>query len=423
MDAAKRKSEQALFRRAAVKAVAQRIFGGVAVAVPPSGKAALLIAMMTLGGLITIACIVEVPQRTRAVGVLMPVGGMLEVVAMRAGQVEDVFVSVGQVVDKDQALFTISDAAHRRGESAPDLRIRSLRAELGLLAEAYISQRDISAQALVRLREEVVTASTQLSIAKKRFAAYGRQLDLLESRFLRWQALLRDGHVSRDAFDLEHANVVGAKAEGTEIQQRMATYSQAIKTLEGSQSETQQQLELIELQHALDVERLQRAIDLAQQEVAQNITATARSVIARVHVRPGEAVRSGQVLASLRRPGDRLQAWLYLPTSTARQLGVGQSVEIMLEAWPHPVYGTHTAIVSSVSTTALLPADIRAPLLVAGPVFEVKAELIDNSINADGQNWPLAPGTSFTAEIIRQRMKLYQWIFRSLRNENGPHNG
>ena len=422
-DVENRESEQPLFRRAAVRAVAQRLFGSVVIVVPPSGRAGLLVAALAVTGLTVVGFVVEVPQRSRAVGVLMPVGGMLDAVATRAGQIEEALVTVGQLVGKGQTLFTISDAAHQRGASASDVRLRSLRIELGLLRDAHAGEQDITAQQLIRLQEEADTASMQLLIAKDRFAAHGRQLNILESRFSRWQELLSGGHVSRDAFELEHANVVRARADGAEFQQRTATYSQSIQTLIRSQTATRKQLKLNEIEHALGVERLTREIDLVQYGVTQTIAAAEQSVISRVLVRPGEAIRSGQVLASLRRPGDRLQAWLYLPTSTARQLRVGQAVEISLDAYPHSVYGTHTAVVSSVSGAALLPAEVRAPLLLAGPVFEIRAELNENSINADGQNWPLTPGTSFTAEIIQRRMKLYEWLFRSRQSEGSRQDG
>ena len=422
-DAAKRESGQSLFRKAAANAVAQRLFGGVAITVPPSGLAGLLISMVALGGLIAVSCIVEVPQRSRAVGVLMPAGGMLDVVATRAGQIEGALVSVGEIVGKGQTLFTISDAAHQQGDSAADLRLRSLRSELNLVRKAHAGRRDIAGQTLIRLREEADTATKQLQIAKARLAAHGRQLDILESRFSRWQELLGGGHVPRDAFELEHANVVRARAESADFEQQMAAYSQSIQSLLRSQMETKKQLELDTIEQALSAERLTREIDLVQHGVMQKVSAAEQSVIVRVLAQPGDTVRSGQVLASSRRPGDRLQAWLYLPTSNARQLGVGQSVEILLDAYPHSVYGTRTAIVSSVSGTALMPADVHAPLLLAGPVFEVRAELSDNSIDADGRSWLLTPGTSFTAEIIQRRMKLYAWLFRSLRDEAGRHDG
>jgi membrane fusion protein len=358
---------------------------------------------------------VEIPQRSHAVGVLMPVGGMLDVVSSRTGQIKDVFVSVGQVVGTGHPLFTISNAAQRNGESAPDVRLRSLRNELVLVRDVRQRERDIAAQNLVRLQEESATAKKQLQIAEGRFDYHRRQLDILERRFSRWQSLLPAGHVSRDAFELEEVNLVRSRAEGAGFQQQVATYTQAIRTLARTLAETRKQLELSEIQHALGVERLRREIDLLQYEVSVSIGATEPGVVTQVLVRQGEVVRSGQALASLRRPEDRLQAWLYLPTSTARQLSVGQSVEILLDAYPHSIYGTQSAVVSSVSGAALLPSEVRAPVLLAGPVFEVRAELAANSISAGGRSWPLVPGTSFTAEIIQRRLKLYEWLFRSLR--------
>jgi len=417
-NATKRASEQPLFRRAAVKAVTQRLFGEVTIAMPPSSRVALAISLLALGALGSVSWIVEIPQRTRAVGVLMPVGGMLDVVASRSGRIEAVYVTPGQSVSAGHPLFTIGDTSRQNGESAPDVKLRSFKSELALVREARQGERDIAAQTLVRLQEESATATQQLTIAEERFEAHRRQLDILERRFSRWRSLLPGGHVSQDAFELEEANLVRARAEAAGFQQQVTAFSQTIRTLARTRTETRKQLEVSEIQHALGVERLRREIDLLQYEVRAKISATEPGVVVQVLARQGEVVRSGQALASLRRPEDRLQAWLYLSTSTARQLSVGQSVEILLDAYPQSIYGTQSAVVSSVSGAALLPADVRAPVLLAGPVFEVRAELATSSISADGRNWPLVPGTSFTAEITQRRLRLYEWLFRSLRRSD-----
>jgi len=411
-----------LFRQAAVNAAGHRLFGGVAIVVPPSARAAVAISLVAVGALIAITFFVEVPQRVRATGVLMPVGGLIDAVATRSGQVGEMVVSVGQLVESGQALFTVSDSGHQRGESASDANLRSLRNEMALLKEAQSRQREITAGRLTLLQEEAESAVKQMDIAKERYEAHGQELEILEARFIRWQELLRGGHVSRDAFDLAQANLIRARAEGAAFRQLITASTQTIQSNSRSQTEAQRTLELSAIEHALSTERLQRDIELGQHDVLQKVTATEKSVIARILVQQGETVRSGQVLAKLRRPGERLQAWLYLPTSSARQLREGQSVEISLDAWPHQVYGVQTAIVSSVSGIALLPSEIRAPLLLAGPVFEVRAELSKNSVIADGRNWPLAPGTSFSADIIQNRLKLYAWLFRSLTGESSDGN-
>ncbi|MFQ5983275.1 MAG: hypothetical protein ACE5KS_07865, partial [Woeseiaceae bacterium] len=57
---------------------------------------------------------------------------------------------------------------------------------------------------------------------------------------------------------------------------------------------------------------------------------------------------------------------------------------------------------------------LTVPLPISGPVFEVRASVGRDSVEALGTSWPLAPGTSFKADVIRQRYRLYQWLLRSL---------
>ncbi len=113
-----------------------------------------------------------------------------------------------------------------------------------------------------------------------------------------------------------------------------------------------------------------------------------------------------------------LEAWLYLPSGKAGQLRAGQKVHLRLDAYPHEMLGTISAVVSNVSTIALLASDLAVPLPINGPVFEVRASIADDSIDALGSSWPLSPGTSFQADVIRQRFRLYQWLLRSIRGED-----
>lgn len=418
-DVARRRSGQKLFRSSATKAVGYRLFGSVTVVSPPSTKLALAIALLTLSSLATVFYIVEVPERIRAAGVLMPVGGMLDVVANRAGQVSAVFIRSGQLIDKDRLLFTINDGAHLHGESAPESNLRSLRKELELLDVAHERQQEMTADRMVALQDEMVMAIEQQDIADERLTSHLSEIEVLESRSLRRQQLVGDGLVSRDAFEAEQANLLRARTEHAEIRQRAVEHSRIIGTLSRSLEETEKQLALNEVQHAVSTERLNRNIKLGRHDALQEYRASEQGLVVQVLTQPGDAVRSGQVLAKLSRPKARLQAWLYLPTASARLLKAGQAVEISLDAYPREVYGTYTAVVASVSGIALLPGDIRAPLLLSGPVFEVKAELQSNDVDAPGLKWPLLPGISFSADIIQRRLRLYEWLANSLFGEAG----
>jgi membrane fusion protein len=96
----------------------------------------------------------------------------------------------------------------------------------------------------------------------------------------------------------------------------------------------------------------------------------------------------------------------------------GQPVEIRLDAYPQAVFGTFSATVLSVSGVALLPTEIDVPLMIPGPVFEVRAALDDDQIEYANANWSLQPGISFQADIVQQRLRLYEWLLRSVTRQS-----
>ena len=67
--------DQALFRRNATRSAGNRLFGSVVVMTPRSGISALIIGLLAFG---FVAWYVKIPQRVRAVGVLMPPDGFLD---------------------------------------------------------------------------------------------------------------------------------------------------------------------------------------------------------------------------------------------------------------------------------------------------------------------------------------------------------
>jgi multidrug efflux pump subunit AcrA (membrane-fusion protein) len=167
-----------------------------------------------------------------------------------------------------------------------------------------------------------------------------------------------------------------------------------------------------QIEFAIAREQLERQVAALEAEVSRDLQSPVDGAIARITVRPGQAVRAGQTLMTLHRKEVPLQAWLYLSSADAGLLEEGQQVELSLDAWPRQVFGTRPATIVSVSHIALLPSELDVPLAIAGPVFEVRATLDEQHIRAHGKEWPLAAGTSLRADIVQRRYRLYQWLLR-----------
>ena len=128
----------------------------------------------------------------------------------------------------------------------------------------------------------------------------------------------------------------------------------------------------------------------------------------------GEDVAAGAVLMTVYAPESRLEARLFLSPGNAGVIAVGQRVELQLQAYPHQLFGTQSAVVTAISTIVLPPEQVDADVPVKGPVFVVRARLRQARIQAGSRSWSLPPGTSFQADLVRARWPLYRWLLRSV---------
>ncbi len=128
-----------LFRKRSVSAARQRLLGPVCIVTPPCTGAVLLLASIFLALLTLAVYTIEVPQRTHAVGVLMPSAGLLKIIATDTGQVTELAVKEGMAVTKGQLLLRISSDRYAPGKSpVSESQVRSLKTELQILERARV---------------------------------------------------------------------------------------------------------------------------------------------------------------------------------------------------------------------------------------------------------------------------------------------
>jgi membrane fusion protein len=181
-----------------------------------------------------------------------------------------------------------------------------------------------------------------------------------------------------------------------------------------NRAEAGNEAERRQILHALEQQRLQRQVDEHEYLIDREIRAPESGTVARVIARAGSTVRAGETLVRIYRRSQGLEAWLYLASSKAAFLRAGQSVQLRLDAYPYQLFGTSNATITSISEIAMVPREVRVPLLLDGPVFEVRATLDQQHVDAFNAIWRLAPGTSFQADLIQRRYRLYEWLLRAV---------
>ena len=402
-----------LFRRAAMQAVREPLHGQVTVVMPPSAGVAAALSLIALLLLCLAAFIVEVPQRTRAVGVLMPLDGFIKIVATDAGQVVDVRVGEGEEVTSGQTLLSISSdrGVIERGPVSMT-QLRSLQNEGRLLENANRERQRMQRQRADAVDEQLGNVRLRIELVNREIDIQDSRVALLKSHFERLGTLAVNGNVSPVQLDDEKLKLLQAEAASAVLQQQAAQIIAERDRLQRTRASLAEEAGVQQIEFAIAREQLQRQIAALEAEVSRDLQAPEDGVVARITVRAGRAVRAGETLMTLHRGGTTLQAWLYLSSANAGWLEEGQQVELRLEAWPHQMFGTRSATVASISRIALLPSELDVPLSIAGPVFEVRATLDRQHIAAHGKEWPLAAGTSFQADVVQRRYRLYEWLLR-----------
>lgn len=407
----------ALFRSKATRSASYRLFGSVTVIVPPSGIAALGFALLALLALGFVAWYVEIPQRARAVGVLMPPDGFLDIVATEAGRVASIRVSEGQDVSAGELLVKITTDR----EQLADYQLQALHTDIELQRKAHAKQLAINKNRLLTLDEKFSSLGKRLAMARSEFELQQDQVVLRERRFERRQGLASTGSIAVDVLDQERSSLLQAKSRSAAISQAILEYEQDIAEILRARAEAADETARQEILNELENGRLQRQLVEHQHRISQEIRASEAGVVARINVRPGAAVIAGEALLKVYRPHQELEAWLYLSSARAGFLREGQVVELHLDAYPHQLFGTSRAVVTSVSSVAVVPQEVRVPLALSGPVFEVRARLNESSIKAFNATWPLVPGISFRADFVQRRYRLYQWLLRVVKNRSGDN--
>lgn len=372
--------DQALFRRNATRSAGNRLFGSVVVMTPRSGIGALIIGLLALLALGFVAWYVEIPQRVRAVGVLMPPDGFLDVVAVAPGRVTSIDVAEGWTINAGDPLLNLTTDR----KDLVMLQLQSLQDEIVLLGAANARRKALDDSRSLALAERLESVRKQLDAVRDERELQRRQVALAERRLQRRNGLANNGNLSTDALDREQSLLLQARASGAALRRTIIDYEQEVGGILRARADVHDESGREQILHELEYRRLQRQIDEHQYLIDQVVRAPESGTVARVIVRAGAAVRAGDALVRIYRRSQGLEAWLYLSSSKAGFLRVGQTVQLRFDAYPYQLFGTTTATVTSVSNIAMVPQEVRVSLLLSGPVFEVRATLDDTAINAFG---------------------------------------
>lgn len=425
-----------LFRPEVLAAAQAQWLGSIRIGRPLSFSLITGAALAMAAALIAFAAWGEVTRKVTLHGLLLPVGGLINVSAPQAGVITELLVAEGDAVQAGQPLLRLKSERITAAGDAAALNAQALATRRASLE----TERRLTEQSL-RQRQDSIAQRLQSLLAEERQAQ--AELDTHRLRIqLSMKSVERQTELARSGF-VATAQVQQKQEELLDLQLRERNAERNLQALQRDLQAARAEKQASATQAQTTLTQLDRSLAGLDQEGAENaarggltITAPQAGRVSASTLSAGQAVQPGQTLVSLVPEGKsgsgglgdpysggaqtagELQAQLFAPSRTAGFVEVGQEVWLRYAAFPYQKFGMARGEVIAVSRSPIAPADLpagQAQALVAAaqanePMYRITVRLPRQAVNTYGKPTPLAAGMSLDADVRQDSRRVWEWL-------------
>jgi HlyD family secretion protein len=363
----------------------------------------------------------SIPTEAQGEGILLRQGGVSALVSAANGQVEEILVSVGDVIEKGQPVARIRQDVLTRQIQDDRSKLASLRSEYANALRFADQQKRLRARDLAQQR-----ANLERSIE-----TIEKDLALLRERVEAEKSLLDDGLITKQAF-LTTQQALNSKRDDL-AGQRLELNGLELKRLEADQ-QLDQQLEA--RQTAI------RDLDLATRELeAQlgenvNVLSPWSGRVLEIVADRGSVVSPGAPLLSVEVLSEDLIAVLFVPASEGKRVQKGMAVRVAPSTVKREEYG---AMLGRVAWVAEFPSTSRGmtrllgnealvtKLMEQGPPIQVNVALARDPATPTGYRWSssrgpslkISSGTLASGDVVVRQDRPISLVIPTLREKLG----
>jgi HlyD family secretion protein len=363
----------------------------------------------------------SIPTEAEGAGILLRQGGVSDLVSAASGQVQEVLVRVGDVIEKGQPVARIQQDALLRQIADDRSKLNLLRSQYGDAARVAGQQKGLRARDLAQQRSNLERSIESLE----------KDVTLLRERLDAQQGLLNDGLITKETF-LSTQQSLNAKRDQL-AQARLDLNGQDLKRIEADQ-QLDQQLEA--RQTAIrDLELEMKELEAKLGENV-NVLSPYSGRVLEVLANRGDVVSPGTPILSVEVLSENLQAVLFVPASAGKKVQKGMAVRISPSTVKREEYGS---LLGRVTWVAEFPSTARGmtrllgnealvtKLMEQGPPIQVNVALELDPSTPTGYRWSssrgpslkISSGTLATGDVIVQEDPPFRLVIPKVREATG----
>jgi NHLM bacteriocin system secretion protein len=357
----------------------------------PIGWVSLVVAAIIVGALTLWGFAGELPFQVYGMGMILQEGGKLyNVPAPTVGNIDQLFVKVGDTVDKDTKLASLS---------LPDQEAQRLGAQRSLedLQKLYKEQSAISDKEIALRRQ---ATDDQVEALRKKIVETNQHIAFLEKYYRVQEGEMKLGFVTQQQAEQTQSQISTAQQSVRDAANQIGQVQSQQIDFEDSQTKSlaQIQTQIISAENTLNNDN----VSIASHQV---VTAPVAGIVIEVSTKVGAAVNTGDGLVTIREAGSNLQVAAYLPVTTSKTAEPGMLVLVSPTTVERSIYGSIRGHIISVSDLPISKAAVKDVLandtvvqqmLQAGPVISAQVSLDRDPSTASGLAWTSSSGPPFT---------------------------
>lgn len=363
----------------------------------------------------------SIPTEAQGDGILLRQGGISDLVANAAGQVQEMLVGVGDVIEKGQPVARIQQDALLRQIADDRSKLALLRSQYEDAVRVSNQQKQLRARDLVQQRADLQRTIESLE----------KDVSLFRERLDAQQGLLNDGLITKETF-LTTQQSLNAKRDQL-AQARLDLNGLDLKRIEADQP-LDQQLEVRQTAiRDLELEIKELTAKLGENA---NVLSPYSGRVLEVLTNRGDVVNPGTAILSVEVLSENLQAVLFVPASTGKKVLPGMTVQISPSTVKREEYG---AMLGKVTWVAEFPSTSRGmirllgnealvtKLMQQGPPIQVNVALERDPATPTGYRWSssrgpnlkISSGTLASGDVVVQEDRPVRLIIPKVREATG----
>ena len=397
-----------------------------------------LTAVLAMAAILALLFFGEFTRNAKIAGWLVPQEGMVRVFAPQPGVVSGLYVKEGAEVRKGERLLALSGELQSSALGATQVEIarrlaerrQALQDERGQLERLLAQRQRAYANRLAALRSQQAQVDSDIATMKSRVGLSERNVAI--NREMRSQ-----GYISEQRMQL-------VEGEKLEQEARLGALQRQRIALMGDRATLEGELNDLPLKTRADIAVIERNIAAVEQELAQTearreivVPAPQDGTVTAIFAELGGHANISTPLLSIVPAGTKLEAHLYSPSRAVGFVRAGQHVLLRYQAYPYQKFGHYEGTVSSVSRSAVSPAELPPQLAgmssligisgpngspAAEPVYLITVKLDRQAVTAYGKQVPLQAGMQLEADVELETRKLYEWVLDPLYTLTGKQN-